>query len=72
MGFLAPKTPSPPQVPLPPPSAHPPTFGGSLEATSVNQTKKAAAVAEGLGMDNTVKTSPQGLKPPSTAKTLLG
>ena len=66
MGFGAPK---PQQVPLPPPSAHPPILGSSL-----SQKTETAAEAEGQGADNTVKTSPEGLQtPPSTARvTLLG
>lgn len=66
MGFSAPK---PPQVQMPPPSAYPAVLGSSLD-----EVKQRSKAAEGLGMDNTVKTSPQGLQtPPETAKaTLLG
>lgn len=69
--YSGPKAPS---IPTPPPQAHPPTLGSQLvQATQQEQAKEAMA-AEGMGFDNTVKTSPQGSKEaPSTAKaTLLG
>lgn len=70
MGFSSPK---PPQIPMPPPAAHPPTLG-SNEALTGSKTQQAGTAAEGLGADNTIKTSPQGLTTtPTLAKaTLLG
>lgn len=63
--------PSPPNIPMPPPSAHPPTLGSSTVNAAL-ATQKAGAAAEIMG--GTEKTSPQGLKTkPSTAQaTLLG
>lgn len=70
MGFMSPK---PPSVPLPPPSAHPPTLASSTTALAGLNAKIAGQQAEGKGMNNTVKTSPQGLAKPATATaTLLG
>jgi hypothetical protein len=70
MGF---GTPHPPQVPLPPPAAHPPIMGAN-EALTTQENKEAAAASEGMGFGNTIKTSPQGLKTEATAAkaTLLG
>lgn len=67
MGAAPPRPPSPT---MPPPGAHPPILGSSLS----NDVKDRAKAADGMGFDDTVKTSPQGLQtPPSTAKaTLLG
>jgi len=57
----------------PPPAAHPAVLGSAQTALAGAASKKGGAVAEGMGFDNTIQTSPQGLKPPSTAKsTLLG
>lgn len=69
--FSGPKAPS---IPTPPPQAHPPTLGSQMVQATQQQEAKEAAAAEGMGFDDTVKTSPQGLKEaPSTAKaTLLG
>lgn len=63
-----------PGVPMPPPAAHPPTLGSSQVALAGLQAKQKAAAAEGEGFDNTVGTSPGGLKEqPTTQKaTLLG
>jgi hypothetical protein len=58
---------------MPPPIAHPPTLGSSSTALASIEEKQRAQAAEGAGMDNTVKTRPSGLNPPSTTKaTLLG
>jgi hypothetical protein len=57
----------------PPPAAHPAVLGSAQTALAAATTKKGGAVADGMGFNNTIQTSPQGLKPPSTAKsTLLG
>lgn len=71
MGFLAPKMPTPKTPPLPPPAAHPAVLGSMEAQLAGNQTKKGAAAAEGMGMNDTLKTSPQGLEAPKTAKTTL-
>lgn len=71
MGLMTP--PAPPNVTLPPPSAHPPTLGSASAALAAQTVKDKAVKADGQGMDDTVKTSPQGLQAPATAKaTLLG
>ncbi len=72
MGALFSGAPKPPSVPMPPPAAHPAILASTLD-TGLSQAKGAAA-AEGMGMDNTIKTNPQGLQAPkNTAKaTLLG
>lgn len=66
--------PHPPSVPLPPPAAHPATLGTNQVVLAGQNAKTAAAALEGMGADNTVKTSAEGLtQPVSTAKaTLLG
>lgn len=70
MGFSAPHIPS---VEMPPPAAHPALFGSSAVQAVAAATRQRAAVAEGKGSDDTVKTSPQGEAAPTTAKaTLLG
>lgn len=69
MGMLSP--PKPPSVQLPPPSAHVPTLGSASAQSAAARASSAATDAEGQGFDDTVKTSPQGLKPPQTAKTTL-
>lgn len=70
MGFMSPK---PPAVPMPPPAAHPPTLGSASLAIASQQQKDRNKAAEGMGEDNTVKTSPEGLSPADTTKsTLLG
>ena len=71
MGFLMPKPPTPAMAPLPPPAAHPATLGSLSVQQSGDSAKKAAAAAEGMGEGSTVKTSPQGLEAPKTAKTSL-
>ena len=71
MGFLMPKAPTPTMPPLPPPAAHPATLGSTEIQLSGQNSKKGAAVAEGMGANDTVKTSPQGLDAPKTAKTSL-
>lgn len=64
---------STPAPAMPPPAAHPAVLGSAQTALAATATKKAGSVAEGMGSDGTVKTSPQGLKPPDTGKsTLLG
>ena len=70
MGMFNPPKPA---VNMPPPSAHPPTLGSASLVATQQAAKQKAAAAEGMGMDNTIQTSPQGLKAPDTAKaTLLG
>lgn len=64
--------PPPPNVPMPPPAAHPATYGSAAVQGTLDTASKTAKAAAGQGADGTVKTSPQGLKPPQTAKTLLG
>ena len=71
MGFLMPKPPTPTMPPLPPAAAHPATLGSLEVQQSGDAAKKSAAVAEGMGQGGTVKTSPQGLEAPKTAKTSL-
>lgn len=62
-----------PDIGMPPPAAHPPVLGSTQTALAGQAAKQRAAAAEGMGEDNTVATSPQGLKAPDTAKaTLLG
>lgn len=64
----------PPSVPLPPPAAHPSTLGSSSVALQGQATNKAGAAAEGMGFDDTIKTSSQGLtqKANTATTTLLG
>lgn len=71
MGF--PKPPSPPGIPMPPPAAHPAVLGSSTVASTLQAQKKSAEATK-FTADDTIGTSPQGLKTPaSTAKaTLLG
>lgn len=63
-----------PSAPMaPPPAAHPAVLGSAQTALSGAEQKKSADAAAGAGMSDTIKTSPQGLKAPATAKsTLLG
>jgi hypothetical protein len=68
MGFMQPK---PPAARMPPPAAHPPSLGSAATALEQEASKKRAAEAEGMGMDDTIKTSPQGLTAPQTARTTL-
>lgn len=72
MGFLAPKMPAPTMPAPPPPAAHPAVLGSMEVQLAGNAAKKSAAAAEGMGMSDTLKTTPQGLEAPKTAKTLLG
>lgn len=67
-------SPKVPSVTMPPPAAHPPTLGSTQSALTAEQSKQKAAAAEGAGFDNTIGTSPQGLKttPKTTKATLLG
>lgn len=71
MGFLMPKAPTPTMPPLPPPAAHPATLGSLSVQLAGDKSNKGAAAAEGLGANDTVKTTPQGLEAPKTAKTSL-
>jgi hypothetical protein len=71
MGFLMPKSPSPPNLPTPPPAAHPAILGSNQLALATQGSKAGAAAASGMGFDNTIKTSQQGLTAPETAKTTL-
>jgi hypothetical protein len=63
-----------PSVPMPPPAAYPPTLGSADVSAAAQQAKSRARAAEGMGLDNTVQTSPEGVKNQTeTAKsTLLG
>lgn len=71
MGFLLPKSPTPPQIPMPPPAANPVTMADSqVQASGANARSKAAAAAAA-----TNPTGPQGLKDqavPTAKATLLG
>lgn len=70
MGILqGPK--APPPITMPPPAAHPQILGSAQTQAVGEASKRAAAAAEGMGADNTVKTSPQGLTKPATATTTL-
>ena len=69
MGFGG--APKPLAPPLPPPAAHPAVLGSAQTQLAGAAAKKGAAVAEGLGLDNTIKTSAQGLEAPKIAKTTL-
>lgn len=70
MGFSSPK---PPSVKLPPPAAHPAILGSAMTSLAAQEQKQSGAVAEGMGFNDTIKTSPKGLEAPATAKaTLLG
>lgn len=71
MGFLAPPKPKASIPMAPPPAAHPAVLGSQQVQLSGDQAKKSAAAAEGLGQSDTIKTSPQGLEAPKTAKTSL-
>lgn len=72
MGFPSP--PKPPSIPMPPPAAHPPSLGSSQEALTNIDARKRAASAAGMGFDNTIATSPEGVttKPTTARATLLG
>ena len=72
MGFG--KGPTPPPIALPPAAAHPPTLGSAFSAIATQASNNAAKAAEGMGFDNTIKTSPQGdtSKPNTAPATLLG
>jgi len=72
MGMLFSGPPKAPSAPIPPPAAHPATLGSTQVQLQGQSSLKAGAAAEGQGFDDTIKTSPQGLKAPNTAKTLLG
>lgn len=66
------KPPAPPAVQMPPPAAHPPTLGSAANALTGQTAKAKAASAEGMGSDNTVKTTPLGATAaPDTARTTL-
>jgi hypothetical protein len=63
-----------PKAPMaPPPAAHPAVLGSSQAQLSGETAKAAGKSAQGLGSNDTIKTSAQGLKAPDTTKnTLLG
>lgn len=63
-----------PNVPLPPPAAHPATMGDASLALAGIEARRSARAAEGEGEDNTIQTSPQGVMQPATKapSTLLG
>ncbi len=71
MGIV--KPPSAPSVPMPPPAAHPAILGASTVDTTL-KAQKARAQSSVYTANQTIGTSPQGLKTqPTTAKaTLLG
>lgn len=66
------KTPSPPSLPMPPPTAHPSTLGSQAIAQAGLLQQQRAKQAQGKGFNNTIATSPEGAAPPQTAKTYLG
>lgn len=70
--FGGPKMPAAPAAPPPPPN--PATLASSSGMAAADQTQARAASAAGSGFDNTILTSPQGLKTPATTaqKSLLG
>lgn len=59
---------------MPPPAAHPATLGSNSIALAGQNARAMAAGAEGLGSNDTVKTSAEGLTTPATTAkaTLLG
>lgn len=66
-----PPKPTPPQ--MPPPAAHPAILGNQQIQLSQQQAAQRGKIAEGMGFDNTIQTSPEGLATPNTGKaTLLG
>ena len=67
-----PKSPSPPSIGMPPPTAHPSTLGAASVIEAGQLEKQRAAAAEGKGFNNTIGTSMQGAPAPQTAKTYLG
>ena len=71
MGFLSPHIPAAPSLPKPPMAAHPAVLGAQQLALTDQTSKSSAAAANGMGFDNTIKTSQQGLTAPATAKTTL-
>lgn len=64
----------PGNLPLAPAASHPPGLGSSEITLAGIEARQRAAKAEGMGLDDTVKTSPEGLRQPSgkTQQTLLG
>lgn len=75
MSFMMPKTPNLPAMPPPPP--RPPTLADpSIAQSEAAQRAAAAAAAGGMGLDSTVKTSPEGAGATSTTpmgqKALMG
>lgn len=62
------KPPTPPAIPMPPPAAQPATMANPAVQGSAAQARARAAAANG----GTNPTGPQGLKPPTVAKTMLG
>jgi hypothetical protein len=52
-------------------AAHPAVLGAQQLALTDQTSKSSAAAANGMGFDNTIKTSQQGLTAPATAKTTL-
>ncbi len=66
--------PAQPSLSPPPPMAHPPTLGSASVALTGLEARQRAAAEEGQGFDNTIQTSPQGVKTPTTKPpaTLLG
>lgn len=72
MGFLG--GPGLPNRTPSPPAAHPPTMGSTQIALTSLEARQRARAAEGKGFSHTVKTSMQGVDPPSAKApaTLLG
>ena len=66
--------PKPLGIPAAPPMAHPPILGSSEVQLAGIQARQKALAAEGEGFDNTIDTSPQGVKPAASKNsgTLLG
>jgi hypothetical protein len=67
------KPPLPPMTGMPPPAAHPPILGSATIDTTL-KAQKAQAGAAVYTADDTIGTSPQGLKTQATTAkaTLLG
>lgn len=63
-----------PTINMPPPAAHPPTMSTSEVQLAGIQARQRARAAEGKGLNDTIKTSPQGVSQPSSGapSTLLG
>lgn len=64
--------PKPPNIPLPPPAAHPAILANQQVVLAGKRQQKAGAAAQGMGAEGTIATSAQGaLQKPTTAQTTL-